>query len=60
MTAVFAAAIGLLRAEHRLWWCACGLPWPWIGNVWTRHCSQHMFDPYSLTHLSHGLTRWMG
>jgi len=28
---------------------------PWITNVWSSHCSQHLSDPYSLTHLSHGL-----
>jgi hypothetical protein len=47
--------VALLRGEGRRWWCACGRPWLWISDVWTSHCSQHLFDPYSLTHVSHGL-----
>jgi hypothetical protein len=50
-----AATVAALHAEGRRWWCACGEPWPWITNVWTPHCSQHVADPYSLTHVSHGL-----
>ena len=41
--------------EGRIWWCECGRPWPWITDVWTRHCSQHLADPYSITHVSHGM-----
>lgn len=44
-----------LRVEACRWWCACGQPWPWITDVWTSHCSQHLADPYSLTHISHGM-----
>lgn len=53
--AVLAATVVAMRVEGRRWWCACGEPWPWISDVWTSHCSQHLADPYSLTHLSHGL-----
>lgn len=28
---------------------------PWAGNVWSSHNSQHFLDPYSFTHVSHGL-----
>ena len=45
----------LLRVEGRIWWCECGQVRPWISDVWTPHCSQHLFDPYSLTHVGHGL-----
>lgn len=41
--------------EGRLWFCECGSIRVWIGDVWTSHCSQHLFDPYSVTHFSHGL-----
>ena len=46
-----------LKLEGRVWFCeGCEHPWwPWISDVWTKHCSQHLADPYSLTHLSHGL-----
>jgi hypothetical protein len=47
--------VGVLRAEGRRWWCACGQLYPWVSDVWTKHCSQHLADPYSLTHISHGL-----
>ncbi|HMN97727.1 MAG TPA: DUF2585 family protein [Phycisphaerales bacterium] len=52
---VMALTAILLRLEGRVWWCECGLVRVWISNVWTSHCSQHLFDPYSLTHFSHGL-----
>ena len=52
---VILITVGILRCEGRRWWCACGAPWPWISDVWSKHCSQHLFDPYSFTHISHGL-----
>lgn len=48
-------AIMALRLEGQRWWCACGEPRLWIGNVWTNHCSRHLADAYTLTHFSHGL-----
>jgi hypothetical protein len=36
-----------LRIQGRRWWCACGQWYPWSGNVWSMHNSQHLFDPYS-------------
>src|SRR3954469_5003274 len=44
-----------LRLEGRRWWCAKRDLSPWVTNVWPSHCSHHLFDPYSLTHISHGL-----
>ena len=29
--------------------------WPWTWDVWSRHCSQHLVDPYTLSHLQHGI-----
>ena len=41
-----------------MWWCDEG-DWAfWIGDVWTPHCSQHWADPYTITHMSHGLIFW--
>jgi hypothetical protein len=49
----------LMKVEGRIWWCECGQFRFWISDVWTSHCSQHLADPYSLTHLSHGLLFWV-
>jgi predicted MFS family arabinose efflux permease len=50
-----AAAAVVLRAMGRSWWCACGGMLPWSWSVHTTHSSQHLFDPYSLTHVLHGV-----
>ena len=52
--AVVAAAAFQLRLQGRPWWCACGNPRLWAGDVWSPHNSQHLLDPYSFTHLLHG------
>lgn len=44
-----------LRIQGRPWWCACGHWSLWSGNIWTSHNSQHLFDPYSFTHVLHGV-----
>lgn len=49
------ATAGLLRLEGRRWWCACG-EWSLVSaDAWGSHNSQHLFDPYSLTHMLHGV-----
>jgi hypothetical protein len=45
----------LLRLEGRRWWCACGQPWLFSSDAWGPHNSQHPFDPYSLSHVEHGV-----
>lgn len=55
MFAALVVAVVSLRVEQRRWWCECGTVRPWISDIWTSHCSQHLLDPYSLTHFSHGL-----
>jgi len=47
--------VGVLRAAGRLWWCACATPLLWVGDVNSSHLSQHLFDPYSFSHLLHGV-----
>jgi hypothetical protein len=51
---VFVAAAVFLRLEGRLWICACGKVLPWVGQVCSSNNSQHLFDPYSFTHVLHG------
>lgn len=57
MSAIFAiaAAVVVLRGMGRTWWCACGSPVPWSWAVNSSHNSQHVIDPYSFTHVLHGL-----
>lgn len=57
------AAIGLiaviavicLNLQGRDWWCQAGDYSPWAWDVWSQHNSQHVIDPYSFTHVSHGI-----
>ena len=44
----------LLRSQGRLWVCSCGYVLPWSSDPWSSDNSQHLFDPYSFTHLLHG------
>jgi len=44
-----------LQRQGRIWWCACGRPFLWSGDIWSAHNSQHLLDPYSCTHLLHGV-----
>ena len=44
----------LLRAEGRMWICACGEFRVWSGDTCSSNNSQQLFDPYSFTHLLHG------
>ena len=43
-----------LKLEDRLWWCECGEAFLWTSDAWSSHTSQHLADPYSLTHSLHG------
>jgi len=56
--AILAGHVTLLRLEGRLWWCACGRPDLWWGDIQSAHNSQHLLDPYSFTHVLHGLVLW--
>lgn len=55
IVAVLGAAAFQLHRQGRRWWCACGQPYVWSGDIWSPHNSQHPFDPYSLTHVLHGV-----
>ena len=52
--AVLALALFQLRNQGRTWWCACQQYFPWAGDIWSAHNSQHLFDPYAFTHILHG------
>ena len=55
MFVVVMAAMVTLRLEGRVWWCQAGDYWPWAWDIWSTHNSQHLIDPYSFTHILHGV-----
>ena len=55
VAAILTVTIILLRNQGRLWLCSCGYILPWSGDIWSADNSQHIFDPYSFTHLLHGV-----
>lgn len=44
-----------LRWQGRIWWCAGGGSNLWVSDIWSGCCSQHLLDPYSFTHVLHGV-----
>lgn len=54
IAAILGTTVVILLAMGRRWWCACGSPMPVSLNVNSSHNSQHLFDPYSFTHVLHG------
>jgi hypothetical protein len=44
-----------LRWQGRVWWCACGGGSVWTGDTWSSHNSQHVLDPYTFSHILHGV-----
>jgi hypothetical protein len=57
----FAAIVALtltaleLHRQGRLWTCSCNHFALWTGGAWSAETSQQLFDPYSFTHILHGL-----
>ncbi len=69
IAAIFGLAAVALRLEGHRFWCRCGRLTPWSGDIHSAHNSQHLVDPYSFTHIEHGLllyallrlfSRWLG
>ncbi len=52
---VLAATAVQLHNQGRLWWCSCGRSFLWTSNAWGSLTSQTFLDPYSFTHLLHGV-----
>jgi len=52
---VVVAMVLALRSMGRVWWCQVGDRAIWSGDVWSAHNSQHVFDPYTFTHILHGV-----
>ena len=52
---IVVAATILLAMQGRVIWCEAGDYWPWSWTIMSRHNSQHVIDPYSFTHILHGI-----
>ena len=52
---ILIATVIALTIQGRVWWCEVGDVWPWSWDVWSKHNSQHLIDPYSFTHVLHGM-----
>ncbi|MCA1590723.1 MAG: DUF2585 family protein [Acidobacteria bacterium] len=51
-----AAMTASLVMLGRLWWCKYGDWRIYINEAWhSSHTSQHLFDPYTFTHILHGI-----
>lgn len=56
MSAAVLLTIFILHWQGRIWWCKWDNPsLLWSSDAWSKHSSQHLFDPYSFTHVLHGL-----
>lgn len=55
VSAIVALTVFQLKNQGRIWWCSLGDHALWSSDAWGSHNSQHLFDPYSLTHALHGI-----
>lgn len=55
IAAVTVLAVVSLNIQGRVWWCRAGDLSPWTWNIWSTHNSQHIIDPYTFTHVLHGV-----
>lgn len=48
--------VALLYLQSRIWWCKLGDYRLYVGEAWNSgHTSQHFLDPYTFTHVLHGV-----
>ena len=54
--AAAALMVALLYLMGRLWWCKLGDYSVYVNQAWnSSHTSQHFLDPYTFTHVLHGV-----
>jgi hypothetical protein len=49
------ATVIILHLMGQPLWCKCGGLSLWSWDIWSSHNSQHLIDPYSFTHVLHGV-----
>ena len=52
---VTGAAALQLHNQGRLWICSCNEFRIWLSHAWSSETSQQLFDPYTFTHVLHGM-----
>ncbi len=52
---IVVVSVVLLNLLGRVWWCPQGDYAPWSFDIWSSHNSQHILDPYTFTHVLHGV-----
>jgi hypothetical protein len=60
VTAITAMLVLVVRLEGRVWFCECRTLLFWIADAYSSHTSQHLLDPYTLSHVQHGLLLYWG
>lgn len=60
LTAVVGATAAVLALFGRNLWCSVGDLTPWSWETASAHNSQHLLDPYSFTHVEHGIVFFAG
>ena len=56
VTALLVAAMAVaLSVMGQPWTCRCGFVALWPGDIWSSQNSQQVADPYTFTHVIHGL-----
>lgn len=53
--AIIVVTVVMLSWQGRVLWCAQADYTPWAWNIWSSHNSQHILDPYTFTHILHGV-----
>lgn len=54
--AITVLMVALLYRQGRIWWCKLGDYAVYVNQAWnSSHTSQHFLDPYTLTHILHGV-----
>lgn len=52
---VFVVMSVILYSQGRLWIAQSGHIYLWVSDVWSSDNSQHLSDPYSFSHIQHGV-----
>ncbi len=52
---IFVATVFLLSYQWRIWLPSDGTLFLWVSDAWSDQNSQHILDPYSFSHLLHGI-----